>query len=77
MKHGRRHNKLKEQTYGQRFRQDAEGYTRAYRPIDVAEPSAPAKPLEQPPEDLPLAAKLTTKEKKRLKWAGVDPDEPA
>lgn len=73
MKHGRRHDKLKEQAY--LARKDAEGYKRPYRPIDVAEPN-PQKPPEPtpPPEAPPLAAKLNTRVKKQLKWAGVDPD---
>lgn len=71
MKHGRRHMTLKEQAYLKR--KDAEGYGRPYRPIDVAEPTGghAAEPL---PEEIPLAAKLSTKEKKRLRFAGVDPD---
>lgn len=71
MKHGRRHKTLKEQAYI--ARKDAEGYGRPYRPIDVAEPTG-AFAAEPPPEEIPLVAKLSTKEKKRLKFAGVDPD---
>ena len=38
MKHGRRHNKLKEQIYQQRFGQDAPGYGRQpHRPIPLDE----------------------------------------
>jgi hypothetical protein len=73
MKHGRRHKTLKEQAYI--ARKDAEGYGRPYRPIDVAEPSGEFA-HEAPPEEIPLAAKLSTKEKKRLRFAGVDPDAP-
>lgn len=72
MKHGRRHDKLKEQAY--LARKDAEGYARPYRPIDVAEPTGEFE-AEAPPPEVPLAAKLSTKEKKRLKFVGVDPDE--
>ncbi len=71
MKHGRRHKTLKEQTYGHRFSQDAEGYSRPYRAIDLAEPSgATAVPVE----DAPVAVRLTTKEKKRLRFLGVEPE---
>lgn len=62
---------LKEQAYLKR--KDAEGYGRPYRPIDVAEPTG-EHAAEPPPEAIPLAAKLSTKEKKRLKFAGIDPD---
>lgn len=72
MKHGRRHKTLKEQTYAARFRQGAPGYAEAYAPIDVAEPAEPPPPPPAP--ELPLAAKLTTKERKRLRHLGVDPD---
>lgn len=62
---------LKEQAYLKR--KDAEGYGRPYRPIDVAEPTGEfAAP--PPSEEVPLVAKLSTKEKKRLRFAGVDPD---
>lgn len=45
MKHGRRHNRLKEQAY--RARKNAEGYGRPYEPM-------PADPGEAPaPEDVP------------------------
>lgn len=72
MKHGRRHMTLKEQTYAARFRQDAPGYARAYEPIPVAEPAAP---VELPEETAtPLAARLSTKDRKRLRHLGVDPD---
>lgn len=71
MKHGRRHKTLKEQAY--MARKDAEGYGRPYRPIDVAEPTG-EHAAEPPAEEVPLSVKLTTKEKKRLKFAGVDPD---
>lgn len=72
MKHGRRHKTLKEQTYAARFKQGAQGYARDYEPIPVAEPTAPVELPEETAE--PLAAKLTTKEKKRLKHLGIDPD---
>lgn len=72
MKHGRRHKTLKEQTYAARFRQGAQGYARDYEPLDVAEPAAPVAP--PPPAEAPLAEKLSTKEKKRLKHLGIDPD---
>ena len=62
---------LKEQAYVKR--KDAEGYGRPYRPIDVAEPTG-AFAAEPPAEEVPLAAKLSTKEKKRLRHLGVDPD---
>lgn len=70
MKHGRRHKTLKEQAY--MARKDAEGYGRPYRPIDVAEPVAPAPP--PPPPEEPFAARLSTKDRKRLRHLGVDPD---
>ena len=73
MKHGRRHDKLKEQAY--LARKDAEGYARPYRPIDVAEPAGGRAPAPLP-EGAPLAAKLGTKAKKALKWTGVDADAP-
>lgn len=73
MKHGRRHKTLKEQTYAARFRQGAQGYGRDYEPIPVAEPTTPPPP--PPPAEAPLAAKLTTKERKRLQHLGIDPDE--
>ena len=71
MKHGRRHKTLKEQAYV--ARKDAEGYGRPYRPIDVAEPTGEYA-AEPPPDAVPLVAKLSTREKKRLRFAGVDPD---
>lgn len=69
MKHGRRHKTLKEQAYV--ARQDALGYKTPYPPIDVAEPTGPPP---APVEDAPLAARLTTKEKKRLRFVGVNPE---
>lgn len=70
MKHGRRHMTLKEQAYV--ARQNAEGYKTPYRPIDVA---VPVKPVAPPVvEDEPLAARLSTKDRKRLRHLGVDPD---
>lgn len=73
MKHGRRHMKLKEQAY--LARKDAEGYAAPYRPIDVAEPTGDAAP--EPLEDAPLAARLSTKDRKRLRHLGVDPADDA
>jgi hypothetical protein len=73
MKHGRRHDSLKEKTYRERAAQDAPGYKRAYDPIDVREPDEP-KPLPKDPA-APLAAKLGRKAKKQLEHLGVDPDE--
>jgi hypothetical protein len=70
MKHGRRHKTLKEQAYI--ARQDAPGYKTPYAPIDVAEPTRRI-PIETP-EDLPLAARISTKDKKRLRHLGVDVD---
>lgn len=72
MKHGRRHKTLKEETYVDRFRQGAAGYARGYDAIDVAQP--PAAPPPPPPLEVPLAARLSTKERKRLRHLGVDPD---
>ena len=75
MKHGRRHDSLKERTYRERAAQDAPGYKRPYAPLDVREPDAPAPP--PPPAAQPLAAKLGRRAKKQLEHAGVhvDPDE--
>ena len=76
MKHGRRHDKLKEQAY--LARKDAEGYNRPYRPIDVAQPTEPAKaPPAPPPPDagVPLAARLNRKQRKQLAWHGVEPED--
>lgn len=48
MKHGRRHNRLKEKAYVDR--KDAEGYGRPYEPIPVEPPTeAPAAPPPPPP----------------------------
>lgn len=74
MKHGRRHDKLKEQAY--LARKDAEGYNRPYRAMDVAQPAATKAAPDPPPEEgVPLAAKLNRKQRKQLAWHGVDPEE--
>lgn len=75
MKHGRRHNKLKEQAY--KARKDAEGYGSPYRAIDVAEPTARTSDLDAPPpaDGTTLAARLNTRAKKALAWKGVRADE--
>ena len=73
MKHGRRHDSLKEGVYKQRFRQGAQGYARPYEAIDVAEPTGPVAP--PPPEEVPLADVLGRKSKHALRRAGVKPDE--
>jgi len=69
MKHGRRHDSLKEGVYKQRFRQGAQGYARPYEPIPVAEPEAPVPP---PPAEVPLADVLGRKSRHALRRAGVE-----
>lgn len=73
MKHGRRHDSLKEGVYKQRFRQGAQGYARPYEPIDVAEPTGPV--AAPPPEKAPLADVLGRKSKHALRRAGVREEE--
>lgn len=73
MKHGRRHKTLKEQTYARRFQQGAPGYASEYAPIDVAEPAGPVAPPPEP--EVPLAARLSTKERKRLRHLGIEPED--
>ena len=72
MKHGRRHDSLKEKVYRERAAGGAEGYKRPYRPIDVAkgDPNAP------PPPDpvVPLGVALPKKAKRQLKRMGIDPE---
>ncbi len=70
MKHGRRHDKLKEQAYV--ARKDAEGYGRPYRAIDVAENAAAVPP--PPVEDAPASVRIGGKAKRQLKRLGVDPE---
>lgn len=72
MKHGRRHDSLKEKAYRDRAASNAEGYKRPYRPIDVAKgnPDAP-KP---PPAEVPLGAALPKKAKRQLRRMGIDPE---
>lgn len=72
MKHGRRHDSLKEGVYKRRFDQDAPGYRRPYEAIDVAEPTGPVAP--PPPPEVPLGLALDRKAKRQLKRAGIDPD---
>ena len=64
MKHGRRHTKLKEGVYVDRFRQGAEGYASEYRSIDVAEPTDP-KPLPEPASEVEM--RLRGKAKKGVR----------
>ena len=64
MKHGRRHTKLKEGVYVDRFRQRAEGCASEYRAIDVAEPTDP-QPLPEPVSDVEM--RLRGKAKKGVK----------
>ena len=71
VKHGRRHDSLKEGVYKQRFRQGAAGYARPYEAIDVAEPTGPVAP--PPPVEAPLAEVLSPKAKRALRRAGVEP----
>lgn len=73
VKHGRRHDSLKEGVYKQRFRQGAPGYARPYEPIPVAEPTGPVAP--PPPEEVPLAEVLSPKAKRALRRAGIAAEE--
>lgn len=72
MKHGRRHDSLKEKVYRERAASGAEGYTRPYRPIDVAEGNPDAPPLPEP--ETPLGVALPKKAKRHLKRMGIDPE---
>lgn len=67
MKHGRRHDSLKEKAYLER--QNAEGYKRPYRPIDVAMPQKP--PVPPPPAEVPLGTALSKRDKRALKRVGI------
>lgn len=70
MKHGRRHNKLKEQAY--LARKDADGYARPHRPIDVAEPTGEFEAT--PPPSLELHNVLGRKSRHAVRHVGVDAD---
>jgi hypothetical protein len=71
VKHGRRHNKLKEGVYAQRFQQRAPGYAREYEPIDIAEPEHPA--AAPPPKEVPMGLALNRRALRDLKRRGIDP----
>lgn len=73
VKHGRRHDSLKEGVYKQRFKQGAQGYARDYEPIPVAEPAGPVAP--PPPAEAPLADVLGRKSRHALRRAGARPEE--
>ncbi|HUR69657.1 MAG TPA: hypothetical protein VM370_10455 [Candidatus Thermoplasmatota archaeon] len=66
MKHGRRHDKLKEGVYRDLFRRRAEGYASDYRPMPVAEPEDP-KALPEPASEIEL--RLRGKAKKGIERA--------
>lgn len=70
MKHGRRHDSLKERVYRERAAQDAPGYRRAYEPIDVRPPSGEHEAL--PAEPVALGDLLPRKARKALARVGVD-----
>jgi len=73
MKHGRRHDALKEKVYRERAAAGAEGYKRPYRPIDVREGSGQPPP---PPEPVaPLGTALPKKAKRALRRLGIEPEE--
>jgi len=72
MKHGRRHDSLKEKVYRERAAQGAEGYKRPYRPIDVAEGAKGAPPPPEPAT--PLGVALPKKAKRTLRRLGIDPE---
>lgn len=73
MKHGRRHDVLKEQEY--KKRKDAEGYGRPYRAMPMADPSAPhRRPAPAPEvEGVALGSLLGGRARRDLKRLGIDP----
>ncbi len=74
MKHGRRHDKLKEQAY--KARKKAKGYATPYDPIDVTPPSgAGTSPPAADDEEVgrPAASLIHPKTAKALRRLGIDP----
>ena len=73
MKHGRRHDSLKEKTYRERAAQDAPGYKRPYEAIDVREPTGPT--AAPPPPTNAAGAKIGAKAKRTLRRFGIEPED--
>lgn len=67
MKHGRRHDTLKEKAYLDRAHGRAEGYARPYAPIDVATPTTPPPP--PPDTSVELEGALKGRSKHELRRA--------